>query len=104
MEPFGSALIVVDPDSRITPAAQPARRPPSRIVEIGQAGWSLRLESTVGPPRTIERTTALVDWATLDDLKTVTGRGHYATTFDGEGLGFSGKARPTRPSRSISVA
>ncbi len=84
--PYGSVLLVFDPDGK--PAGRPVKMPaPTQIVAqiaVGENGWKFHGVG-IGPgsqPETIDMELPnLVDWTMTERLKNFSGRGQYTTTF-----------------------
>ena len=84
--PYGSTLLVFDPDGK--PAGRPVKMPaPTQIVAqiaVGENGWKFHGVG-IGPgsqPETIDMELPnLVDWTMTERLKNFSGRGQYTTTF-----------------------
>ena len=87
MDPYGSALLVFDPDGKpVKPAALVSETiSPTAQIEIGQSGWKFRGVG-IGPgsqPETVDlELPTLADWTSIDKLKNFSGRGQYTTTFN----------------------
>ena len=84
LDPFGSVLIVFDPDAAMPAAAAPPTRTLKRTVPIGGDGWKLSATGLVpsGEIATIERDLpTLIDWSLDGELRGFSGRGIYSTTF-----------------------
>ena len=86
VDPYGSVLVVFDPDG--TPAGKPvdisaAAQPESQIA-VGQKGWNFHGVG-IGPgskPEVVDmKLPSLEDWTMIDQLKNFSGRGQYTTTF-----------------------
>jgi hypothetical protein len=85
LDPFGSALIVFDPEGgRSTAAAATRSGSFKRMEPIGAGGWKLAATGLVPSGKTaeIERALAeLIDWSLDSELRGFSGRGVYTTTF-----------------------
>jgi hypothetical protein len=85
LQPFSSALIVFDPDSTEPSAmAAPTPRNLKRTEEIGAGGWKLVATGLVpsGKTAVIRRDLPrLIDWSLDSELRGLSGRGVYSTTF-----------------------
>jgi len=85
LEPFGSALIVFDPESdgaAVATAKQPGKL--KRMEPIGAGGWKLVATGLVPSGKTAEirrDLPTLVDWSLDSELRGFSGRGVYTTTF-----------------------
>jgi hypothetical protein len=85
LEPFGSALIVFDPESSGADAAavqQPGKL--KRIEPVGAGGWKLTATGLVPSGKTAEirrELPELIDWSLDSELRGFSGRGVYTTTF-----------------------
>jgi hypothetical protein len=85
LKPFGSALIVFDPDAPKAPpiSAQPPRHL-QRLEAVGADGWQLTATGLVpsGKTAVIQRKlTTLIDWTLDPELRGLSGKGTYSTTF-----------------------
>jgi alpha-L-rhamnosidase len=86
VDPYGSVLLVFDPDGKPTgkPIKMPAPELPKLQLAIGQNGWDFHGVG-IGPgshPEVIDMNMAsLEDWTMTDRLKNFSGRGQYTTTF-----------------------
>lgn len=86
VEPYGSILLVFDPDGKPegTPVEMAAPAEPEAQIPLGQSGWSFHGRG-IGPgsrPEAIDmKMPSLTDWAMTDRLKNFSGRGQYTTTF-----------------------
>lgn len=85
LQPFSSGLVVFDPDGAAPPAiAVMAARKLRRSEEIGVSGWKLTATGLVpnGETVTIRRDLPiLIDWSLDSELRGLSGRGTYTTTF-----------------------
>jgi hypothetical protein len=84
LDPFGSVLIVFDPDAAPVASATPPTRTLKRTVPIGGDGWKLSATGLIpsGETATIERDLrTLIDWSLDSELRGFSGRGIYSTTF-----------------------
>ncbi|MGD0740105.1 MAG: glycosyl hydrolase [Terracidiphilus sp.] len=85
LEPFGSALIVFDPEDRGAVAAtvqQPGKL--KRMEPVGAGGWKLAATGLVPSGKTAEirrELPELIDWSLDSELRGFSGRGVYSTTF-----------------------
>jgi glycosyl hydrolase family 106( putative alpha-L-rhamnosidase)/glycosyl hydrolase family 2 len=84
LEPFGSALVVFDPerDSAIAAAKRPAKL--KRMEPIGANGWKLAATGLMPSGKTEEihrELPTLIDWSLDSELRGFSGRGVYTTTF-----------------------
>ena len=85
LEPFGSALIVFDPESEVAALAT-AKQPGTlrRTEPIGAGGWKLTATGLVPSGKTAEierELPMLIDWSLDSELRGFSGRGVYTTTF-----------------------
>jgi len=86
VDPYGSVLLVFDPDG--TPAGKAlniaSTSQPESVIAVGQDGWSFHGVG-IGPgskPQVVDmKMTSLEDWSMIDQLKNFSGRGQYTTTF-----------------------
>ena len=86
VDPYGSVLLVFDPDG--TPSGKPvdiaavAQR--ESQMAVGQKGWDFHGVG-IGPaskPEVVDmKIPSLEDWTMIDQLKNFSGRGQYTTTF-----------------------
>jgi hypothetical protein len=85
LQPFSSALIVFDPDAAAAPAvAAQSPRNLKRSEEVGASGWKLTATGLVpsGKTAVIQRALpTLIDWSLDPELRGMSGKGVYATTF-----------------------
>ncbi len=85
LQPFSSALIVFDPEARPRIPGAPPRTPTLlRSEEIGSAGWKLAATGLApsGKAAVVRRSLpSLIDWSLDDELRGISGRGVYTTTF-----------------------
>lgn len=85
LQPLSSILIVFDPDATATAAsAVPVVRKLKRAEEIGAGGWKLTATGLVpsGETAVIHRDLkTLIDWSLDPELRGMSGRGVYSTTF-----------------------
>jgi hypothetical protein len=85
LDPFGSALIVFDPEgggATVATAKQPGTL--KRIEPVGASGWKLAATGLVPSGKTAEidrELPVLVDWSLDSELRGFSGRGVYTTTF-----------------------
>ena len=84
LEPFGSALIVFDPEGGA--AAATAKQPGTlkQMETIGAGGWKLAATGLVPSGKTAEihrELPELIDWSLDGELRGFSGRGVYTTTF-----------------------
>jgi len=84
LEPFGSALIVFDPEggAAVATAKQPGKL--KRMEPIGAGGWKLAATGLVPSGKTAEiqrELPMLIDWSLDSELRGFSGRGVYTTTF-----------------------
>lgn len=85
LDPFGSALIVFNPEGHgaaVAAAKQPGKL--QRLEPVGAAGWKLAATGLVPSGKTaeIERDLPrLIDWSLDNELRGFSGRGMYSTTF-----------------------
>jgi len=84
LDPFGSALIVFNPEGGSAAAA--AKRPGTlkRMEAIGAGGWKLMATGLVPSGKTAEirrELPVLIDWSLDGELRGFSGRGVYTTTF-----------------------
>lgn len=90
LEPMASALIVFDPDGASQAAqAAPTRRNAMRghlirAEELGSGGWKLTVQGLApsGKTAVVQRNLPrLIDWSLDSDLRGLSGRGVYTTSF-----------------------
>jgi hypothetical protein len=85
LQPLSSALIVFDPaGSAASAIATPDARKLKRTEEIGENGWKLTATGLVpsGKTAVIHRDLPqLIDWSLDSELRGLSGRGVYSTTF-----------------------
>jgi len=85
LQPFSSALIAFDPDRAAkSTTAPPAARKLKRTEEIGATGWKLTTVdlNPSGKSAPIHRDLPiLIDWSLDNQLRGLSGRGTYTTTF-----------------------
>jgi hypothetical protein len=84
LEPFGSALIVFDPEAgaAVATAKQPGKL--KRTEAIGARGWKLAATGLVPSGKTAEiwrELPELIDWSLDSELRGFSGRGVYTTAF-----------------------
>jgi hypothetical protein len=85
LDPYGSVLLVFDPDGNQTwaPVEAPVHADPVIQINIGQNGWDFHGVG-IGPgslPKVIDtKMSSLEDWTMIDGLKNFSGRGQYTTT------------------------
>ncbi len=85
LDPFGSALIVFDPEGggpNVAPAKQPGKL--KRTEPIGANGWKLAATGLMPSGKTQEihrELPTLIDWSLDSELRGFSGRGVYTTTF-----------------------
>jgi hypothetical protein len=86
VDPYGSVLLLFDPDGKPTgkPVEMSAPAKPELQIAVGQNGWDFHGVG-IGPgshPESIDlKMTFLEDWTLIDQLKNFSGRGQYTTTF-----------------------
>jgi hypothetical protein len=85
LDPFGSALIVFDPEGGGSTAAA-AKQPGTlkRMEPVGAGGWKLAATGLVPSGKTAEihrELPVLIDWSLDGELRGFSGRGVYTTTF-----------------------
>ncbi len=83
LQPFGSALIIFNPDGG---EVATAKRPDTlkRIEPIGAGGWKLTAAGLVPSGKTMEirrELPTLIDWSLDSELRGFSGRGLYTTMF-----------------------
>jgi len=87
MDPYGSVLLVFNPDAKPVKATafEHETISPSAQIDIGQNGWKFHGVG-IGPgsqPETVNLDLpTLADWTSIDSLKHFYGRGQYTTTFN----------------------
>jgi hypothetical protein len=84
LQPLSSALIVFDPDRPPSTIATPVARTLQRTDEIGAVGWKLTATGLVpsGKTAVLHRDLPqLIDWSLDSELRGLSGRGVYSTTF-----------------------
>ncbi len=85
LQPFSSMLLVFDPDAPATAAvAGKSPRNLKHSEEVGASGWKLTATGLVpsGKTAVIQRELpTLVDWSLDPELRGMSGRGIYSTTF-----------------------
>ena len=85
LEPLSSALIVFDPNGTVPSAmAAPAAHSLIRTEEIGVSGWKLIATGLVSSGKTVvihRDLPVLIDWSLDSELRELSGRGVYSTTF-----------------------
>lgn len=85
LQPLSSALFVFDPDRPPpSPIAAPVARTVQRTEEIGPGGWKLTATGLVpsGKTAVLHRDLPrLIDWSLDSELRGLSGRGVYSTTF-----------------------
>jgi alpha-L-rhamnosidase len=85
LQPLASTLIVFDPSASTPPAMSvPAARSLKRTEQIGSRGWKLTATGLVpsGKTAVIHRDLPqLIDWSLDSELRGMSGRGVYSTTF-----------------------
>jgi hypothetical protein len=85
LEPFGSALIVFDPEgARAALASTIKPGTLKRMERIGAGGWRLAASGLVPSGKTAEirrELPELIDWSLDSELRGFSGRGVYTTTF-----------------------
>jgi hypothetical protein len=85
LEPFGSALIVFDPEGAravLATTIKPGKL--KRMEPIGAGGWKLTATGLVPSGKTAEirrELPMLIDWSLDGELRGFSGRGVYTTTF-----------------------
>jgi hypothetical protein len=83
--PYGSVLLVFDPDGKPTgnPVEMSAPAAPEAQISLGENGWNFHGVG-IGPgsgPETIDmKLPSLQDWSATERLKNFSGRGQYTTT------------------------
>jgi hypothetical protein len=85
LDPYGSLLLIFDPDTR--PTGQPVVMSPPALpklqIAVGKNGWQFHGEG-IGPashPEVIDlKMSSLEDWSLTNQLKHFSGRGQYTTT------------------------
>jgi hypothetical protein len=86
VDPYGSVLLLFDPDGKPTskPMAMSAPALPKLQIAVGQNGWEFHGVG-IGPashPEVIDmKMPSLEDWTMTDGLRNFSGRGQYTTTF-----------------------
>jgi hypothetical protein len=86
IDPYGSVLLVFDPDGKPTgkPVEMSAPAQPELQIAVGQNGWDFHGVG-IGPgshPVVIDlKMPILEDWSMNDKLQNFSGRGQYTTTF-----------------------
>lgn len=86
VDPYGSVLLVFDPDGKSIgkPLEMAAPAQQGAQIAVGQNGWSFH-GIGIGPgskPEVIDmKMLSLEDWTMTDRLKNFSGRGQYTTTF-----------------------
>ena len=86
IDPYGSILLVFDPEKKAAgkPIDISAVSEPTTQISVGQKGWKFHGVG-IGPgsqPETIDMELPdLIDWTTNDRLKNFSGRGQYETIF-----------------------
>lgn len=86
IDPYGSVLLVFDPDGKSTekPFDMLSPAEPAVQIAVGQNGWDFHGVG-IGPgskPEEIDlKMSSLEDWTMIDRLKNFSGRGQYTTTF-----------------------
>lgn len=84
LDPFGSALIVFDPESDSHAATAKLPGTLMRVDPIGAGGWKLAATGLVPSGKTAEirrELPELIDWSLDSELRGFSGRGVYTTTF-----------------------
>jgi hypothetical protein len=84
LDPFGSALIVFDPESGLAAATAKQTGTLKRTEPVGAGGWKLTATGLVPSGKTAEirrELPGLIDWSLDSELRGFSGRGVYATTF-----------------------
>ncbi len=86
VDPYGSVLLVFDPDGKPTgkPVEISAPAQPESQIALGENGWNFHGVG-IGPgshPEVVDmKMSSLEDWTMIDQLKNFSGRGQYTTTF-----------------------
>jgi hypothetical protein len=86
VDPYGSVLLVFDPDGNATekPIKMSASAQPELQIAVGQDGWDFHGVG-IGPgsrPEVINmKMSSLEDWTMTDRLRNFSGSGQYTTTF-----------------------
>jgi hypothetical protein len=86
LDPYGSLLLVFDPEGKAPekPFDMLSPADPAVQITLGQNGWDFHGVG-IGPgSRTEEvdmKMSSLEDWTTIERLQTFSGRGQYTTTF-----------------------
>jgi hypothetical protein len=84
LDPYGSALIVFDPDSDSVFATAKQTSTLKRTEPVGAGGWKLAATGLVPSGKTAEihrELPVLIDWSLDSELRGFSGRGVYTTTF-----------------------
>lgn len=84
LPPYGSQLIVFDPNDTSASGPATARFVPGQKIHIGAGTWNLHVDGIDGQGKHVERDfnlPGLVDWAKFAPLEQFSGRGTYTTRF-----------------------
>ncbi|MCL4401898.1 MAG: hypothetical protein M1436_04420, partial [Acidobacteria bacterium] len=82
LEPYGSALLAFDAAVRHKPAAAPSQAASAAsVIEIGGSGWKFHGAGLAGDTGNLE-IPKLLDWRSINALKSFSGRGLYETSFE----------------------
>ncbi len=84
LDPFGSALIVFDPESDAAAPTAKQAGALQRMEPVGTGGWKLTATGLVPSGKTAEirrELPGLIDWSLDSELRGFSGRGVYTTTF-----------------------